>query len=56
MKKRNMVTNKRPSATPDASPSAKRLSDEHLKLVAGGEPKAGTINVGDGKARDSLVI
>jgi len=46
--KRNMVANKRRPATPDTSLAAKRLSDEQLKLVTGGKPKVGTINVGDG--------
>jgi len=46
--KRNTVANKRRSATPDASLAAKRLADEQLKLVAGAEPKVGTINIGDG--------
>jgi len=48
MKKRNVLANKRPSATPDASFSAKRMSDERLKLVAGGTPQPGRINIGDG--------
>jgi len=51
MMKRNVVASKRPSATPDASLAAKRLTDEHLKLVAGGTPQAGRINVGDGPDR-----
>jgi len=48
VKKRNMVAHKRPSATRDASLSSKRLSKEQLKLVAGGDPHVGGINVGDG--------
>ena len=44
-----MVAHKRPSATRDASLSSKRLSKEQLKLVAGGDPHAGRINVGDEK-------